>query len=233
MTAETTAKRKEKSRITAQDVDTYLRRHPEFFKQRLELLEILKIPHPCGGAVSLVTRQIQVLRDRDHRLQRQVNEILEVARDNDILRERIHRLTLTLLDANSLEDALAGLRWGLHEYFQADFVSVRIAHPIIDTPIADLAIPLQSESLYSPTLEAGEPRCLSLLPREGVDLFGGGGAEASSCAFVPLQHAGLRGVLAIGSRDPDRFQPGMGSLFLAQMGEIVSARLAALIGKPG
>ena len=230
MTAET-SKRKEKSRITAQDVSAYLQRHPDFFKHHLGLLETLKVPHPCGSAVSLITRQIQVLRDRDHRLQQQMNEILQVARDNDALRERIHRLTLTLLDAHGLEDALAGLRWGLHEYFQADFVAVRIAEPEVASPVSDLAMFGEVAVLLAPALQDSEPRCLSLAPHEGEQLFGALGAEAASCALVPLQHAGLRGVVAIGSRNPSRFQPAMGSLFLAQLGEIVSARLATLIGQ--
>ncbi|SMF95306.1 hypothetical protein SAMN02949497_2666 [Methylomagnum ishizawai] len=227
MSAET-AKRKERTRTTAREVEAYLQKHPEFFKHHLALLETLTIPHPCGDAVSLITRHIQILRERDQRLQQQMAEILQVARDNEALRERLHHLTLTLIDARSLEDALAGLKWGLHEYFQADFVAVRIAEPMFDSPIANLALSGDTP-LWGLALADGDPHCLSLAPHEGGSLFGAHGGEAASCAFVPLRHAGFKGVLAIGSRNPKRYQPGLGSFFLAQMGEIVSARLAALI----
>ncbi len=224
-----TSKRKEKCRATAAEVEEFLRRHPDFFHDHLDLLETLEVPHPCGDAVSLISRQITLLRDESRRSRQQLNEILQVARDNDALHQRLHRLTLTLLDATGLEDALGGLRWGLREYFQADFVAVRIAEPSIDSPIADLALPPEHLESFAELMKTGEPICGKTDASQGAHLFGEQASTAASCALVPLRHAGLRGLLAIGSRDPSRFQSGMGLLFLARMGEIVSARLAALL----
>jgi uncharacterized protein YigA (DUF484 family) len=140
-------------------------------------------------------------------------------------------LTLTLLAARGLEDALAGLEWGLNQYFQTDFVAVRIAEPAVASPIANLALASgDSETpLLAPLLEAGKPQCGKPDPAQAALLFGSHAHEVASQALVPLQHAGLRGILAIGSRDPGRFQSGMGALFLAQLGEVLSARLAALL----
>jgi uncharacterized protein YigA (DUF484 family) len=226
-----TSQRKEAETVTAAAVEGYLRRHPEFFENHLELLETLKIPHPTGVAVSLISRQVQQLRDKNRKLQVQLNEMLQIARDNDTLRQRLHQLALTLLDAKELEDALAGLEWGLHEYFQTDFVTVRIAVPAIESPVTGLYMPPESPGteLLGAVLESGKPHCVKPGSEQAAFLFGAHASDVASCAVVPLQHAGLRGLLGIGSRDPDRFTPGMGFLFLTQMGEILSARLAALL----
>ena len=51
----------------------------------------------------------------------------------------------------------------------------------------------------------------------------------ASQAVLKLDHAGLRGVFAIGSRDSTRLRADMGVVFLTQMSEILAARLAALL----
>lgn len=228
-----TSRRRDDGTCTAVEVEEFLRQQPDFFHRHLDLLESLKIPHPCGEAVSLVARQLDLLRERIRRQQIQLNDILQVARDNDTLYHRMHQLTLALLDAATVEDALAGLKWGLHQYFQADFVAVRIVEPQIESPIADLCVASSSEgfALFAPVWDAGRPLCGKPDAAQARFLFGTVAAEVRSNALVPLQHAGLRGMLAIGSRDPGRFQPGMGFLFLSQMGEILSARLATLLNR--
>ncbi|MGZ8248824.1 DUF484 family protein [Methylomagnum sp.] len=228
-------KRNPESGVTMAEVEAFLYQHPGFFEEHLDLLEILKIPHPCGEAVSLVSRQVALLRDRNDRLQEQINDIVHIARDNDTLHQRIHQLTLTLLSATGLEDALAGLEWALHQYFQTDFVAVRIADPNVSSPIANLCMAPGGggSELFATALDSGQPHCGKPDPVQAEFLFGERAPEIASYALVPLQHAGLRGLLAIGSHDARRFQPGMGLLFLTQMGEILAARLAALVGGQG
>lgn len=227
-----TSKRDIRDPLGPVEVADFLRRHPQFFQDHLDLLEILEVPHPSGVAVSLVARQIDLLREKNRNLQLQLDEILRVARDNDTLRQRLHQLTLALLDATGLEDALGCLEWGLHQYFKTDFVAVRITSPIFESPIKGLLVPADSRewTLFAPVLESGKPECGKPEPEQARFLFGENAAEVESQALVPLQHAGLHGVLAIGSRKHGRFQAGMGLLFLSQLGEILSARLASLVG---
>ena len=225
------AQRSDDQEVTEKLVETYLLSHPDFFQQHLELLELLKLPHPSGEAISLVTRQIELLRDKNRKLQLQLNDILQIARENDALARRMHQLTLALLDATSLDDGLAALRWLLHECFQADFVSVRLLGPVVDTPIANLFIPTDCEDLahFQHILDSGHPDCGRPTSRQATVLFGGDGESVLSYALVPLKHAGLKGLLAIGSRNERRFEAGLGNLFLGQMGEIIAARFVSLL----
>ncbi len=217
--------------LAASEIEDWLLRHPDFFQHHHECLEALKLPHPCGDAVSLVTRQIELLRDKNRKLQTQLNDILNIARENDSLLRRFHQLTLAMLDASSLEDALAALRWLLQDCFQADFVTVRLIYPVIDCPVSNLYVSEDCPQLghFKQILEAGKPECGKPSLEQATFLFGEDAKEAESYALMPLQHAGLKGVLAIGSRDPDRFESGMGSLFLSQMGDVVVARFVSLL----
>jgi len=217
------------------DIEAWLLDHPDFFQRHLDCLETLEIPHPCGDAVSLVARQIELLRDKNRRLEKQLADILRIARDNDTLLRRFHQLTIAQLDAGSLDDALAALRWLLHDCFQADFVAVKLIQPVIDCPIRNLCVPEDSPELahFQQILSEGKPECGKPSAGQAEFLFGSDGPEAQSYALVPLQHAGLKGVLAIGSRDPERFQAGMGSLFLSQMSDVVAARFASLLHRGG
>jgi len=211
----------------------YLRQHPDFFEDHLDLLEMLKVPHPSGEAVSLTTRQLDLLRARNGKLQQQLNDILQIARDNDMLSRRLHQLTLTLLNATSIDDALAGLRWSLHECFEADHVVVRLLEPSVETAIGDLVVHDESTERYiEGLLNMGVPECGLTSIDQAQMLFGGDADRVESHALVPLSHAGLRGLLVIGSCDPHRFDAGMGHLFLTQMGEIVAARLVNLLLGP-
>jgi len=217
--------------IAETEIEAWLLEHPDFFQRHPDCLESLRIPHPCGDAVSLVTRQIELLRDKNRKLQAQLNDILQIARDNDTLLRRFHQLTLAQLDAASLDDALAALRWLLHDCFQADFVAVRLIQPVIDCPIGDLCVPEDCPQLdhFKRILSGGKPECGRPNAEQAGFLFGADALEVESYALVPLQHAGLKGVLAIGSRDPDRFQAGMGDLFLSQMSDVVAARFTSLL----
>lgn len=231
MRSSRTSKRNPQDPISPASVEDFLRHNPGFFQDHLDLLEILEVPHPSGPAVSLVARQIDLLREKNGRLQLQLDELLLIARENDTLYHRLHQLTLTLLDATGIEDALAGLDWGLHQYFQTDFVTVRITAPAFESPITGLHMAVNSAGgkLFAGLLESGQPQCGKPDPEQAGFLFGQQSKDMASCALIPLKHAGLEGLLAIGSRNRNRFQPGMGLLFLSQMGELLSARLATLL----
>ena len=94
-------------------VADYLRDNPEFFHNNTSLLAALQIPHAVGPAVSLVEHQVKVLRDQNSQLKRKLMDLVHVARDNNRLNERMHQLTLGLINAHTLEALLDTLRENL------------------------------------------------------------------------------------------------------------------------
>ena len=217
--------------LTPEEVEAYLLAHPAFFQDHLSLLEGMTVPHPSGEAVSLVARQLDLLRERNHRLHKQLDELVQIARDNDALYQRIHQLTLTLLDAKSVEDVLASLDWGLHQYFQTDFVAIRILEPQRESAISNLFVVANSPEVAwcEGVIEGDKPLCGTPDAEHVVFLFGEDAKVVQSYAVIAMRHAGLRGIFAIGSRDAQRFHADMGSVFLRQMSEVLAAKLSALV----
>src|SRR5580693_2593557 len=83
-------------------IASYLQRNPDFFERHQALLARLRLPHARGGStISLVERQIEVMRERHAALEAKLAELVRVARDNDAVAERFHRFARRLLRAPS------------------------------------------------------------------------------------------------------------------------------------
>ena len=107
-------------RISEDDVHDFLAENSDFFERHSDLLSTLRLPHGASGAVSLVERQVSVLRQKDLKHERQLKDLLSVARANDRLVGIIHQLTLALLAAESLGATLTTLEESLRGNFDAD-----------------------------------------------------------------------------------------------------------------
>ena len=99
--------------LSEQAVHDFLAAHPDFFERHSTLLSSLNLPHASGGAISLVERQVSVLRQKELKLERKLRELIEVARQNDVLSAKIHELTLHLLSANDLPGTIAAIEEAL------------------------------------------------------------------------------------------------------------------------
>jgi uncharacterized protein YigA (DUF484 family) len=204
----------------------YLREHPNFFDRHAKLLEDLVIPHSCGGAVSLVEYQVSVLKGQVHEMRRRMQSLANNARDNEALSQRLHQLTLALVECTRLDEVFSNLYQSMCDDFKAEFAAIRLfADPASD---ADRGLgefvggSSDAKELFSQVLASSRPVCGHFKDRQLEFLFPEHASEVGSGALLPLgQNAGF-GVLAIGSRDPKRFHPGMGTIFLRQLGEIVS-----------
>ena len=69
--------------LEAAAVAAYLEANPDFFVEHEELLPALRIPHQRGDTVSLVERQMKILRERNIEMRHKLSHLMDVARDND------------------------------------------------------------------------------------------------------------------------------------------------------
>lgn len=195
----------------------YLSRNPHFFAEQPELLAQMQIPHASGTAISLLEHQVRVLRLRNHALQNRLDELLEVARDNDRLAERMHRLTLELMDADNLDGVLFGLQDELRSNFDCDAVTIKLFGKG-ESGQGWVELSLAEQKIFADVLKEPKPAC-GRLPQEQLQfLFGDTAAAIRSAALVPLADPEPVGFLAMGSFRTDRFHPGMGTIFLRQLG---------------
>ena len=211
------------------EVIAWLREHPAFFAGHLDLLESLRIPHPCRPAVSLLEYQNHLLRERNQRLHDKLLELVEIARDNDRLAERVQRLALGLLDARGgLDELLHGVKAILRDEFKADCVTLYLAVPstVGLNALGELLRP-DVLGLFETVFQAGLPQCGRLTTEQAEALFGESAHQAVSAALIPLDGTVWRGLLAVGSGNADRFHPKVGTLFLERIGQLVSQAVQA------
>src|SRR5450432_3300863 len=102
-------------------VAEYLQTYPDFFERNSQLLTKLRLPHvrDVAATVSLVERQVEVLRERNQSLERKLKELVDVARANDALANRIHRLSQRLIRAHTLLETINAVEASLREDFEA------------------------------------------------------------------------------------------------------------------
>lgn len=210
----------------------YLAGNPDFFERHGDLLSSLRLPHVSGAAVSLVERQVSVLRQKDLNLERKLKELIEVARTNDTLGAKMHQLTLQLLAATDIIETLAAVETSLRTGFNADLsVLVLFGDPaeFEDVKVGRFFKPVerQSESMkaFATFLNGSRPRCGQVRDSQRDFLFGRATDEVGSAALVPLGKKSVIGFLAIGSADANRFHPGMSMDFLSRLGDLVAEAL--------
>jgi uncharacterized protein YigA (DUF484 family) len=213
-------------------IHDYLSEHPDFFERHGALLGSLRLPHVAGGAVSLVERQVSVLRQKDLKLERQLKELLEVARANDSLAEKIHGLALSLIAADDLSTTLTIIEETLRTGFDASqSILVLFGNPELfkDINAGRFFLPIERSDdrvkAFNTFLNGSGPRCGQVRDAQRDFLFGKETDEIGSAALIPLGEKSAMGFLAIGSGDADRFHPGMSIDFLTRLGELVAETL--------
>jgi uncharacterized protein len=216
----------ESNTITEDMVSDYLKNNPDYFNEHPEVLAELKIPHESGSAVSLVERQVTVLREQNEQSKKRLHELIEIARQNEELARRMHQLALTLMDADDPKDIFNTLYENLKKNFRADRVVVRLfANPsFVDSFATDefAGKEVTEQSLFRSIIEKRLPLSGRMKRQQQVFLFGDDGDQISSSVMLPLHGEGWGGILSIGSFDAERFQPGMGVELLANLGEVLS-----------
>ena len=210
-------------------VARYLEDNPDYFLRHAEILATLKVPHPeTGMAISLVERQVQVLREQNLRLEQQLRELVSIARENDVLGERLHRFSQAMIDASSLDDVLNTAQDLLRQEFKLDHVVVRFAGTARDTSgRPELSEEHDSQlTLLLRQFVAGRPISGGTYDDKMMTyLFGPAASEVKSTAMIALGGEDPRGVLCLGSQDPLRFHPDMGTIYLVRLGDLLMRAL--------
>ncbi len=218
--------------LSEQAVHDYLAGHPNFFENHASLLNSLHLSHATGGAISLVERQVSVLRQKDLKLEKQLKELIEVARANDLLSAKIHELSMQLLAAADLKSTITALEVGMRSGFGADHAVLVVfgdpdAFNDIDAGRFFRVIEKGSGALspFKTFLAGSSARCGQVRDAQREFLFREDADEVGSAALVPLTDGTDIGFLAIGSADANRFHPGMSIDFLTRLGDLVAGAL--------
>ena len=216
--------------LGAHEIAAWLRRHPEFLRQFPDLAGSLVVPRETGPAASLASYQLEVLREKNRELTRRLHELFANAQENERLSVRIHQLTLGLMRQGSAMDTLSAMAASLAEDFNGDVVRIVLLRPIAGVEPNDWLDVIGPGDMrfkaFADFLAGDEPLCGRLQPAKQDVLFGERVDDVQSTALFSAQGLAM---VAVGSRDPNRFYPGMGTLFLRMMGEAFGAALSRYV----
>lgn len=211
----------------AEQVIQFLTQHPKFFAQHEALLDHLYIPHvQAGSATSLLERLVERQREQQAELEQQIQQMLVAARENEQVVRGLHHLALELLTCDSVDDVVATCRHMLTNEFGADNVVFRlIGQGEQRQGLNFMVLDDVTVKHLSHLFKKRQPVCGRLRPKQRQFLFGDESDAIQSAVLIPLYEAREIGVLAIGSQSEDRFYPGMGTLFINQLGSLVTRAL--------
>lgn len=205
------------------DIRSFLEENPDYLQRNPELLSLLQIPHASGAAVSLVERQVSVLRERNVDLRHRLRDLGGTARDNDQLFDDTRTLVLALLKAKDLHGVNQALNSVLRDGFDVEYASLLLFDDVFSDS-ADLRSVAESQARgqLSALLSQGQAGCGALRP-DAFDFLFPGAKITGSAAVSIIEHNGLAlGLLAVGSSDASRYDSGTGTLFLQFSAEVLA-----------
>ncbi len=211
----------------------YLSEHPEFFDQHAVLLASLEIAHASGDAVSLIERQVSILREQNSQHKSQLTELVTIAKENEQSNLRMHKLSLSLMGCTGIDACEVALNEVLCDEFSVDAVALKLSiEPQSDQPEH---LFIQSDTLLETELDkllnTRKPMCgfFKKIPLD--ELFDEKSSSITSLAVIPLfiEKNNCFGALVLGSHNVRRFNADMGTLFLERLGETLSHRLSTFI----
>lgn len=218
---------------TAEQVARYLRDNPDFFIDRDALLADLTLPHESGGAVSLLERQVKILRERSIDLRQRMNHLLENARYNDQLFNVTRHLVLTLLDEGDPQQIISVTEANLSTQPGIDACTLILTDERI-LPGSSPSRHADVENMHQRFPSLFRQRhvvCQQVDQEVSALLFPEHSQRIRSAALCPIRYNGqVIGILALGNHARDHFSTDMDTLFL----DFIADALGTLLGRrPG
>ena len=209
------------SALTDDRVRDYLTLNDDFLQRNPDILDCLHIPHATGSAVSLVEKQVTVLREKNVEMRHRLKALTATAKDNDKLFEKSRKLVLSLLEANSLADLYAAYHHAMTTDFGVESSTMILFGDYQDvTDLCRVESADAAKAEIGSLLRGGKPVCSSLRKEELGYLFPGAG-DVGSAAVMPLDGDLKLGLIAVGNSDPNYYNNTVGTLFLSQIADVV------------
>ena len=207
----------------------YLQNHPEFFDRHDRVLAALHLPHRSGSAVSLIERQVTILRTRAAKLESKLHELLDEGRANESRATKTWRLATALIASRDRDAVLQAIESSLREDFAIEHIVLLLFAADAKQATAGFVRQIAAQdprlTAIASLLEAVGPRCGRPTDAQRTLLFGE--TVIASAALVPIGRGERRlGLLALGSTDPNRFLPTMSVDFLTRIGDLVGQALS-------
>ena len=205
-------------------VRDYLTEHPNFFEENPDTLEAINVSHDSGKAISLVERQITIMRDKNKAQSAQVEQLIETAKNNDQLLAKTNQLVLKLIQAEDLNSLIEALDTSLKNDFNTEFYSLTLIDKgfYASKTLANLVSEEDANSKISSLLSA-QKAVSGVLREEQINfLFEQSANSVASVIALPLNSSEPLGILALGSSDADFYTHDIGTVFIDYIGALLN-----------
>lgn len=192
-------------------VRAYLEQNPDFFVNHADLVTQLRIPHASHGAVSLLEKRQEIQRAKIIKMEEELSILMGHARQNEIIFRAISDMYIALVGCKSV----AALEQAVDKVCQEQLY---LAQFRLLQPEDEAYIHLQAKL-------AGNNSYLGRLAPEVMETVFEG--RAQSVALVELNYElddteVIFGIAAFASASAQHFQPSMDTLFIDELGRVLS-----------
>jgi uncharacterized protein YigA (DUF484 family) len=214
--------------LSAQEVASYLKANPDFFIEQEDLLAELSLPHESGKAISLLERQVTILRDRGGDARQKLNNLLENARNNDQLFDTTRNLVLALLRAKDVTEIADVAQDQLSNHNNIDSCEIILVDKK-GLKVAD-SVRTESEDIlkkqFADVFRLKRTHCGALSEEQTQYLFPAQGTNIKSTALCPvISNGDVLALIAFGNQSDNYFNVNLDTLFLDFIGHVVGAVL--------
>ena len=210
-----------KKSIDAKQVEEFLVLNPDFLSSNSHILDSIEIVHKTGGAVSLIQKQVEVLRKNYESTSGNLLELLEIAKTNEGIFEKTKELILDLIVCKNLTDVIATTENSFSNKFQADASKVLFFKENPNLPKGRILDAKKAHKQIGKKYNASDIFCGPLNDKESSFIFDKK-AKIVDCVLVPIKNSDCPGVLALGSKLEDTYSKENDSLFLGFIAEALS-----------
>jgi len=215
--------------VNEDDIREFLVQNPDYFQKNPELLGLIQLPHSTGAAVSLVERQVSVLRDRNVDLRHRLRDLGSTAKDNDQMFASTRELVLGLLPAQTIEELEEALVKVMRDAFDTEYASLALFDD--DREHRDSIRRISESQLrgkLGSLLMRSTSGCGALRADDFNFLFPGALLVGSAAVALIENEGAALGVIAVGSSDAGHYDSNMGTLFLEFTADVIAGLLSRI-----
>ena len=213
-----------KKALNEKEVEKFLLLNPDFLSKNSHILNALEIVHETGGAVSLIQKQVELLRENYNSTSNNLLGLIEIAKNNESIFLRTKDLILDLILCKNSIDIISLTERRFEGKFQADKCKLLFFRENSNLPKGRIVDPKEAHGVFGKKYNAVDIYCGPINKKEADYIFKKKSGIVE-CVLVPIKSPDCPGLLALGSKKEGVYSDDYDSMFL----EFVAQVLANLI----
>ena len=211
-----------RKKLSSKEIAEYLILNPDFFKENPEVLSSIEIVHESGAAVSLIQKQVELLRSNYNATTDELMKLLGIAKTNENIFSLTKKLIIELIDASNTGELVNILENGFESDFGAKTSRLLFfTESPKDLPKDRIKSLSEAKKILATLLKPDEIYC-GVIDKGLANFIFNKKSKINEIALVPLNSNSVKGLIALGSDEPGKYNKNKDTLFLDFIAEVVS-----------